>query len=153
MIAFRLSKAKYSSDLSGKGAEKSGGRWNSKGVPMLYTSQSRALCMAEVAVHIPFGIVPSDYQVVTIEIPDHLKIEEQDISKMPSDWKSLPPSGSTQRIGDLFILENKFIALKVPSVIVQGDFNFLINPLHKDISLIKIVSTEPFEFDKRMFLK
>ena len=57
MIVYRLSKSKYSADLSGKGAEKAGGRWNSKGVAMVYTSASRALCTAEVAVHVPLGIV------------------------------------------------------------------------------------------------
>ncbi len=70
MIVYRLSKSKYSADLSGKGAEKAGGRWNSKGVAMVYTSASRALCTAEVSVHVPLGIVPVDYELVSIEIPD-----------------------------------------------------------------------------------
>ncbi|MDO1502618.1 RES family NAD+ phosphorylase [Winogradskyella maritima] len=43
MIVYRLGKEKYKNDLSGIGAEKFGGRWNSKGVRMVYTSQSRAL--------------------------------------------------------------------------------------------------------------
>ena len=70
MIVFRLSKSRFSKDLSGRGAELAGGRWNSKGLPMLYTSSSRALCTAEIAVHSPLGIVPMDYEIIEIEIPD-----------------------------------------------------------------------------------
>jgi len=53
MNVFRLSKSEFSNDLWGNGAEKSGGRWNSKGVAMLYTSASRALCTTEIAVNYP----------------------------------------------------------------------------------------------------
>ena len=71
MIVYRLTKAKYSHDRSGKGAEKTGGRWNSKGIPVVYTSESRALCTSEIAVHTPLGILPHDYMLITIEIPDY----------------------------------------------------------------------------------
>ena len=152
MIVYRLSKSKYSADLSGKGAERSGGRWNSKGVTMVYTSTSRALCTAEVAVHMPLGIVPADYVLVTLEIPDDL-ISEAGISDLPADWHSFPHPDSTQKLGDRFIREGKFLALKVPSVVVQGEYNFLINPGHEAAARIRVVNTESFLFDKRLFIK
>ncbi|MGB3529846.1 MAG: RES family NAD+ phosphorylase, partial [Saprospiraceae bacterium] len=71
MIVFRLSKSIYAHDLTGKGAEKSGGRWNSKGTALLYCSESRALCTAEIAVHTPLGNVPLDYELISVELPDH----------------------------------------------------------------------------------
>ena len=70
MIVFRLSSSKYAKDLSGKGAEKSGGRWNSKGIALVYTGQSRALCTAEIAVHTPLGNIPLGYEIISIEILD-----------------------------------------------------------------------------------
>lgn len=70
MIVYRLSKEIYANDLSGKGAEIAGGRWNSKGSAALYTAQSIALCVTEIAVHIPLGILPRDYRLIHIEIPD-----------------------------------------------------------------------------------
>jgi RES domain-containing protein len=152
MIVFRLGKSKYSNDLSGKGAEKSGARWNSKGIAMLYTSQSRALCTAEIAVHTPLGTVPRDYTIITIKIPDD-SILEINISKLPSDWKSFPYPNSTQKIGDKFISDGKFLVMKVPSVVVQGEYNFLLNPNHKDFHKVKILSVEPFTFDERLFKK
>jgi RES domain-containing protein len=152
MIVYRLSKSKYSADLSGKGAEKAGGRWNSKGVAMIYTSASRALCTAEVAVHVPLGIVPADYELVTIDIPDD-SVTEAGIKDLPADWRSFPHSDSTQKLGDRFVREGKFLVLKVPSVVVQGEFNFLINPGHEAAAKVRIVKTEPFLFDKRLFIK
>jgi len=153
MIVFRLSKSKHSKDLSGKGAEKFGGRWNSKGVALLYTSDSRALCTAEIAVHTPLGNIPFDYEVILIKIPDNIIIPELEISELPEDWKSIPHSHSTQEIGDKFIDDGKFLAIKVPSAVVQGEFNYLINPDHADFKSISIEKTEPFTFDARLFMR
>lgn len=153
MIVFRLSKSKHSRDLSGKGAEKFGGRWNSKGVAVLYTSDSRALCTAEIAVHTPLGNLPFDYEVTLIKIPENTIIPELEISELPADWKSIPHSHSTQEIGDKFVDEEKFVALKVPSAVVQGEFNYLINPAHPDFRSITIEKTESFCFDERLFIR
>lgn len=152
MIVFRLVKSKYSRDLSGKGAEKTGARWNSKGIPMIYTSASRALCTAEIAVHTPLGYVPDDYRIITIEIPDS-SVLEFNISDLPADWKTFPHPDSTQKIGNRFISEGNFLVMQVPSAVVQGDFNYLINPVHKDIRKVKILQIEPFNFDERLFKK
>jgi len=151
MIVFRLAKAKYSHDFSGKGAEKTGGRWNSKGVSIVYTSESRALCTAEIAVHTPLGLLPTDYEIITIELPDSIKIRTLAIKNLPSDWNSIPHSGSTQEIGDEFIRQNKTAVFKVPSALVPGDFNYLLNPKHDDFAKVKIKKTEVFGFDLRLF--
>jgi RES domain-containing protein len=152
MIVFRLSKSKYSLDLSGKGAEHSGGRWNSKGVAMVYTSESRALCTTEIAVHTPLGNIPTDYQIISIEIPDEL-IDGVELNSLPSNWNSIPHSHLTQNIGDRFVIDNVYLVLKVPSAVVQGDHNYLINPNHKDFDKVKILEVEGFNFDNRLFVK
>lgn len=153
MIVYRLIKEKYKNDLHGRGAEKAGARWNSKGHAMLYTSESRSLCTAEIAVHTPLGNIPLKYFLITIEVPDRIDFLELKIIDLPPDWKALPHSNSTQLIGDKFLEERKYLLMKVPSVVVQGDFNYLINPVHKFFQKIKILKTEPFEFDERLFKK
>lgn len=150
MIVYRLSKKTYCTGLSGKGAELAVGRWNSKGNAMLYTSQSRALCLAEIAVNLPLGIVPKDYNLVEIEIPDSIKISEIEIRNLSSKWNSFPHLPETQKIGDKFIADQKSLVLKVPSAVVQGDYNYLINSKHPDFHAIKIVHTELFSFDRRL---
>lgn len=153
MIVFRLSKSKFANDLSGKGAEKSGGRWNSKGTSMLYTSESRALCATEIAVHTPLGNLPLDYKLISIEIPENIQIHTLVSSDLPMDWKYIPHSHSTQVIGDLFILDGIYPVLKVPSVVIQDEYNYLINPTHPESAKIKIMTIEPFNFDERLFRK
>lgn len=153
MIVFRLSKSKFANDLSGKGAEKSGGRWNSKGTALVYTSASRALCTTEIAVHTPLGNLPLDYKLISIEIPDDVQMKELATEDLPTNWKAIPHAHETQKIGDRFVSEEFFAVLKVPSVVVQDEFNFLINPAHPDSHKITIKLIEPFNFDERLFTK
>jgi len=150
MKVFRLSKQKYARDLNGKGAARFGNRWNSKGTEMIYTSESRALAMAEVAVHLTLANIPSDY-MIELEIPETIKISTLQNNKLPIDWNENHPGIHTQKIGDEFIDDGNTCVLKVPSAVVKGDFNFLINPHHKDLKKIKIISITNFPFDKQIF--
>jgi len=153
MIVYRLSKQIYCNDLSGGGAEKTGGRWNSKSIPMLYTASSRALAMVEIAVHVPLGIVPINYYLTTIEITGQQSILKANITDFPSDWNKSPFIKATQYIGNNFIKENTHLMLQVPSVVVPGDYNYLINPRHSLFKNVQIKNVVPFEFDMRLFKK
>jgi len=152
MIVFRLIKQIYSPDWTGTGAERIGRRWNSKGIPMIYTSESRALCTAEVAVHLSLGSLERAYEIITIQIPDDINIFELPLKDLPTGWKTFPYDSKTQNIGDRFILQNKYVVMKVPSAVVPGDYNYLINPRHPDFNKIEIIKNEPYEFDER-FIK
>ncbi len=150
MVVFRLARDIYAKDLSGKGAEIAGGRWNSKGTAMLYTGQNIALCVSELAVHLPLGIVPVGYCIVHIDVPDVTVLE---LKKLPPNWDSFPHPDETQKIGDKFIKDNKFLLMKVPSASVQGEFNYLINPRHADFDKVKIKKVLSFGFDDRLFVR
>ncbi|MCA1758145.1 MAG: RES family NAD+ phosphorylase [Bacteroidales bacterium] len=151
MIVFRLANKKYYHDLSGTGAEITGGRWNFKGTKLLYTADSRALCMAEIAVHTPVGIMPVDYYLITIEVPDYSNIKLIELDTLPDNWRKFPYSKVTQESGEDFVGKNEDLYIKVPSAVVQGDFNILINPGHTDFDKVKIIKTEKFNFDERLF--
>ena len=153
MIVYRLCKKEFCTDLSGRGAEIAGGRWNTKGKAALYTAGSRALAVLEVAVHLPLGILPTDYIMTSIEIPGNASILKLDTSDLPKDWNRQPISTVSQYIGHDFIVDNSHLVLQVPSVTVAGEYNFVINPKHPDFDKIKISATEPFEFDSRLFKK
>lgn len=148
MIVYRLSKTRFAMDLSGRGAERSGGRWNSKGVPMLYTSASRVLCLVEIAVHVPLGMVPDDYSIVTLDIPDD-PITELAGEDLPVGWQSFPHTNASRKTGDQFVAAAEYLAMKVPSAVVQGEFNYLLNPARPWFSEVKILEVEPFPFTYR----
>ncbi|AYD47967.1 RES family NAD+ phosphorylase [Arachidicoccus soli] len=116
-----------------------------------HTGDSRALCTTEIAVHTPLGILPNDYYLISIKIPEQIAIKELNPLDYPKNWRAIPFNNTAQEIGDKFVKENKYLLLKVPSVVVSGDFNYLINPLHKDFKKVAIQKIERFVFDKRLF--
>lgn len=151
MEVFRLARKKYPIELSGKGASIAGARWNSKGTEIIYTAESRALAMAEVAVHLSLATLPSDFVMITIEIPNDIAMETIKIADLEPNWRVFPSIFSTQLLGDDFVRRNEACVLKVPSAVVKGDFNFLINQHHVDFKKIKIIEQADFPFDKRIF--
>lgn len=151
MEVFRLANKKYPIELSGIGASITGARWNSKGNEVIYTAQSRALAMAEVVVHVTLATLPSGFAMLTVFIPDDIYIEEINVKKLPLGWNSFPELIDTQKMGDEFIRNKKSCVMKVPSAVVKGDYNYLLNPYHEDFHRIKIIHQEDFPFDKRIF--
>jgi len=153
MMVYRLSAQTYNNDLSGYGAEKSGGRWNGQGFAIIYTASSRALALVEIAVHTPLGIMPLNYFLTTIEFPDDASVARIAIAGLPQNWNRNPFIKDTQQIGNDFIINNTHLILQVPSASVPGDHNYLINPRHADFKKVRIINTEEFEFDLRLFKK
>ena len=151
MEVFRLARKRFPIELSGKGASISGARWNSKGTEIIYCAQNRALAMAEVLVHLSLATLPNDFVMLTIDIPDDIFIEILNLNKVNIDWNVFPCTFETPLLGDDFIKRNEACILKVPSAVVKGDFNFLINPYHVDFYKIKITEQVDFPFDKRIF--
>lgn len=151
MEGFRLARKKYPIELSGKGASIAGARWNSKGTEIIYCAESRALAMAEVAVHLSLATLPSDFVMLKIDIPNDIVMEVISVNDLERNWNIFPFDFSTQLLGDDFVRRNTSCVLKVPSAVVKGDCNFLINPYHPDFKKIKIIEQSDFPFDKRIF--
>ena len=151
MILFRLGREKYANSLSGAGAARKGARWNSPGVEIIYCASSRALAMAEVVVHLTAATVPDDYMMTSINAPEKSGIQRIYAENLTPDWNVFPFLKSSRSFGDSFIRENKFLLLQVPSAVVKGDHNILINPFHRDFGKVKIMGTERFPLDGRLF--
>jgi len=151
MQVYRLSRKKYASELSGIGASKSGNRWNSKGTEIIYCANSRALAMAEVSVHLSLINVPKDFVMLEINIPKSIAIQILNEKELPENWNDFPHTYKTRKLGDTFIYSNENCILKVPSAVVKGDYNYLINPRHRNFKKINILNFYEFPFDKRLF--
>jgi RES domain-containing protein len=107
--------------------------------------------MTEIAVHMPYGVIPEDYFLVEIEIPEGSLLKLA-VESLPEDWAEFPHPASTRQIGDDFVRAGEHLVLKVPSATVPGDFNYLINPLHDLSYQVKIAALPvPFTFNKRLF--
>lgn len=153
MKVFRVERKKHlETTLDGIGAALTEGyRWNSLNTHLVYTAASWALATLEVFVHLDLSEdLPLDRYLVEIDIPNDIAILELKNEDLPNGWDSKPPILETQYIGDDFVKENLAAVLKVPSCIVQKEFNYLINPNHPDASRIIVENTSPFQFDSRL---
>jgi RES domain-containing protein len=149
MIVYRISNAAYSDDISGTGAKLNGARWNSKGIPMLYTSAHISLAVLEMLVNTQFKDYAIELDLIYIRIPDDFIPTEIKLAKIKAGWKE--DHDYTKFMGDEFIGQNNSLILQVPSAVIQEEYNFLINPLHADFKKIKIQKTKSFWPDQRLF--
>lgn len=136
--------------FSGEGARLYGGRWNSAGLRIVYTSPSLALAAIETFVHLEPNLRPDDLVAIQAKLPDDLPTERLQLNSLPRRWHEIRDE-SLRAFGDRWIRAGKTIALHVPSAAIRGEWNVLINPMHPDFRKLKIEKPRPFEFDLRMF--
>lgn len=151
MELFRVTREKYQNDLSGNGAAINGGRWNGLGYPALYAASSRSLAILEVLVHLRQTEPPTDYRVVVLYVPDTMPATTLTQRQLPDNWKQ--NDTHTQHIGSQWLRSGESLLLRVPSVIVRAEYNYLLNPGHIFFADLQIIDTEPIEFDPRFFQK
>ena len=153
MLVYRISGQRFANDLSVTGARLNGGRWNSVGLSLLYAASYRSLALLEILVHTTNNYVPDDLMLITIEIPDTILIKEILHEEISDELNRKKAQAQFQTIGDKWIKSQTSLILKVPSVIIPEEFNYLINPLHKDFHKVKIKETKLFRFDERLVVK
>ncbi|HEY4327936.1 MAG TPA: RES family NAD+ phosphorylase [Mucilaginibacter sp.] len=149
MILYRIVKCEYANDLSGNGARLYGGRWNSEGKAAVYLASSPSLALLEVLVHLPPLMIPDNYCLTEIEVPDN-GITNISIDSLPNNWKNISPPVILRQIGDDFLKKNEYLLMKVPSSIVPMEHNYLLNPQHMEMTKVRILKKEPFNFDERL---
>jgi RES domain-containing protein len=149
ITVYRIGFCKYIDDLTGTGAALNGGRWNSEGTYMLYTASSASLSILEVWVHLNMMQLQNDFCRLHIQIPTQ-QIHEIEEHLLPPQWKEFPAPKALQRIGDEFISDNRYLALKVPSAVEPEEWNYLINPAHPGFVKVQVHERKTIRFDNRM---
>lgn len=150
MELFRIAKTRFINDLSGTGARLNGGRWNEKGTAAIYASESRALATLEYLVHLPMDLAPATISLLKIHIPDGIKPEGINLRNLPPDWKTYPAPEALADMGSGWARASGSLLLKVPSALVDEEFNFLINPNHPDFKRVKFSKPKKLILDKRL---
>ncbi|MEB2347918.1 MAG: RES family NAD+ phosphorylase [Comamonadaceae bacterium] len=138
-------------DLSGVGAERSGGRWNARGQPLVYASTTRALACLETVVHLGGGpALPLNRYLVRITVPAELWAARTvfDAARHVG-WDALPPGRVSIAWGMAWAQENASCLAEVPSVIVPEESNLLINPRHPDAHRVKAAKLRRWLYDAR----
>ena len=151
MRFWRICRRRYAAEAaSGKGARLYGGRWNSRGLTVVYTSTSLALAAVETFVNLEPNLRPNDLVSIEGEIPEAVEIARVDVKALSANWHQTRDE-SLRRFGDAWVHAGEQVALLVPYVAIPGEWNLLLNPAHRDFSRINFREPQPFEFDLRMF--
>jgi RES domain-containing protein len=152
MNLYRVCKRR-NADLSGIGAKITGGRWNSPGNAVVYCSENRSLAALEYLAHFTDLIIPDELVLLSVSVPSDSPIQEIKLNTLPGNWRAYPAPAQLMELGDDWLRRNESLLLKVPSVIIENEYNYLINPSHRDIRKVKIVKKEKFNIDRRLAQK
>lgn len=142
--------------FDGVGASLFGGRWNSKGLKMVYTSECLSLAALEVFVHLELADKTKPFVCISAEITDDIAVETMDIDYIiqlspTPNGRTYPAPSVLAESGDRWLSEKRTVVLLVPSAVVPQEHNYLLNPEHPDFAKIVIKTPESFTFDSRMW--
>jgi RES domain-containing protein len=152
IVAWRLIKARNAATaFDGEGARVEGGRWNPRGVPVVYLSDHPALAALEIFVHLKGAAAKIKFALFRVEIPAEVPVLELAVADLPAGWRNEPPTPGTMAVGEKWVGEGKAAVLKVPSVLVPAAANLVLNPRHPDAPKVRIGPAENFSFDPRMW--
>ena len=150
VTAWRITKRKHASAaFTGEGARLFGGRWNSPGMAVVYTAQSQSLAALEMLVHLESPELLANYILFEVGI-DESMITRVELSQLPKNWRVDPPPAKVTAIGNAWVVGGASAVLCVPSALVPGENNFLLNPQHEDFPKLQVGKPLPFRFDPRL---
>lgn len=136
--------------FSGEGAFLYGGRWNPRGIRVVYAAQSLALAALEQLVHLQGGALGLDYLYFRVDIPDSVKIRELDAAHLPKDWRVAQGLSAARELGWRWAQKNETAVMRVPSILIPLEHNYLLNPGHPQFKDLRVHRPEPFSFDPRL---
>ncbi len=153
MRGWRIEKSVFAKEVrSGNGARIYGGRWNSPGRPAIYCAGSLSLAMLEVLAHVSTEEDAGEKRVFfTVEVDDKL-VEEVATVDLPRSWRSALNMNPCRRMGDAWLGRRNSVALRVPSALVAGEFNCILNPAYPHYRKAAIWSAgRLLRIDSRLF--
>jgi RES domain-containing protein len=151
VTAWRIVKSKYpaSQAFDGEGARLYGGRWNSRGVAVVYTAQSQALAVLEMLVHLDAADLLMSYVFVGVTMEEAL-VSDLAETDLPVDWRSDPSPTKLREIGDIWVASNASVALRVPSAVIPAEYNYILNPKHPEFRKLTVGRPIPYVYDPRL---
>jgi RES domain-containing protein len=150
ITAWRIFKRKHAATVfSGAGARRFGGRWNSKGVAVIYAAGSPSLAALEMLVHLESQELLGAYRVASVSFDEAL-VEALPAAKLPARWRRDPAPARLQRLGDAWVAAGSSAVLRVPSVIIADEWNYLLNPNHPDFAKCVLGAAKAFHSDERL---
>ncbi len=152
MILYRLAARQYIHDVSGTGARLYGGRWNPVGSAGIYTSEHISLAFLEKYVHASAKENMQRIALLTIELDEGaVTIFNTDDKLLKKSWAD--DISYSQWLGAQILADPAIVAFSVPSAIIPGERNFILNPSADHFHLVKFAKVVDFTTDFRLLNK
>ncbi|MEP0545357.1 MAG: RES family NAD+ phosphorylase [Rhodothermales bacterium] len=151
--AVRLTQRRYEETAySGAGALRVDGRWHRAGLPLVYATESAAVALLEVLVHVERPrLLTMDLVVVPSRFDESLVLRVEDAyGPLPASWWRFPWPAPTQEIGRRWVEEQRSVVLDVPSAVVRSARNYVLNSAHPNFGDVEIDEPSAFEIDPRL---
>jgi RES domain-containing protein len=149
VLTYRICRSAFRA-LDGEGARRYGGRWNSPGTAVVYAAGTASLAALELLVHLDPADAPADLLLMTIAIPDAVRQEAVEATRLPAQWAQSPTPSTCRALGDAWLAAGQSCVLSVPAAPMPEERNYLLNPAHADFALVRLASERSFRFDPRL---
>lgn len=147
---WRITHERYAdSAFDGTGAETYGGRFNNVGTRVVYTAESLSLALLELLVRVNRRERLAGYVSISAEIGERL-VRTVRADELPEEWDAIPSPPAIRELGDSWIRSADSLVLRVPSVVVGHEWNYLINPAHTEFADVSIGGAVPIRIDRRL---
>ena len=154
MRLFRVIRREHrSSAFSGEGARLFGGRWNSKGISVVYASESIALSILETLVNVTTTDIIPELEYFSIDVPESVVLDRINVDALPNHWHHAPPPPELAAIGDAWVKRESSAILLVPSAVTVVENNAILNPKHHDFDKLVIGEPQVLRIDQRLITR
>jgi RES domain-containing protein len=150
MRVWRLCRRKHAA-FDGEGARLAGGRWNRRGIAVVYASETLSLAALEYLVHLDATLAPRDLVATAADLPDVLPVTRFEVADLPRNWRRYPAPEALAELGTEWAEARRTAVLSVPSAVVPSERNILLNPAHPDFKTLHLLSPLRFSFDPRLW--
>lgn len=148
--AWRVTRRAYAgAAFSGEGARLYGGRWGQRGIPLVYASATLSLSVLEVLTQVVSYADLADYVAIPVAFDEALH-ERLEVEGLPADWRALPAPASTKALGTAWARAMRSAVLRVPSVVLPSESNYLLNPAHPAFDRIELGAAQELDIDPRL---
>ena len=150
MRIYRIEKEKYKDVFPPRGSLYVEGRWNRRGMWVVYTSETASLAKLEALAN-SGSKLPQNRYLVTIELKDDAPVVEITKEDLPKHWNKVPFQSNLAPYIQQIIESGAYVAALVPSIHSPVECNILLFPDHgKFDQYVKLVAAEPEGFDSRL---
>lgn len=149
MEVYRLVRSKFAGTITASGRAN---RWNRESEHVLYAASSRSLAALEQLVHLDQASLADTYSILVLSVNEkQYPLQSISVNQLPANWKHFQSIPDLQGIGSSWYKNQSSVLLRVPSIIIEQEKNYLINTRHPDFKrCVKLVRTEKYGWDRRL---